>query len=50
MISMKDIARECEVSVAAVSKALNDHSDISAEKKELIKKTAKEMEIGRAHV
>lgn len=43
MISMKDIARECEVSVAAVSKALNDHSDISAEKKELIKKTAKEM-------
>ena len=43
MISMKDIAKACGVSVAAVSKALNDHSDIGAETKAHIKKTAKEM-------
>lgn len=43
MVSMKDIAKECGVSVAAVSKALNDHSDISAERKAFIKKTAKDM-------
>ena len=29
MVSMKDIAVRCGVSVATVSKALNDHSDIS---------------------
>ena len=28
MVSMKDIAATCGVSVATVSKALNDHSDI----------------------
>lgn len=43
MVSMKDIALKCEVSVATVSKALNDHSDISQEKKLLIKEVAKEM-------
>ncbi|WP_167957111.1 LacI family DNA-binding transcriptional regulator [Anaerosporobacter faecicola] len=43
MVSMKDIALKCSVSVATVSKALNDHSDISQEKKRIIKETAKEM-------
>ena len=32
MVSMKDVAVECGVSIATVSKALNDHSDISAGK------------------
>ena len=43
MVSIKDIARECKVSVATVSKALNDHDDISAATKERIRKTAKKM-------
>ena len=43
MVSMKDIAKKCGVSIATVSKALNDYSDIGAEKREEIKKTAKEM-------
>ncbi|MDY2937241.1 MAG: helix-turn-helix domain-containing protein, partial [Fusicatenibacter sp.] len=40
MTSLKDIARECQVSVATVSKALNGHSDISEERKQLIHKKA----------
>lgn len=43
MISMKDIAKACGVSVATVSKALNDQKDIGEEKKALIKAKAKEM-------
>lgn len=43
MVSMKDIAAECRVSVATVSKALNNHSDIGDETKERIKRIAKEM-------
>lgn len=43
MVSMKDIAKKCGVSIATVSKALNGHSDISAEKSAEIKKTADEM-------
>jgi LacI family transcriptional regulator/LacI family purine nucleotide synthesis repressor len=43
MASLKDISKACGVSVATVSKALNDHDDISRETKELIKKAAKEM-------
>ena len=39
----KDIAIACEVSIATVSKALNDHSDIGKATKEYIKQTAKEM-------
>lgn len=43
MVSMKDISAACGVSVATVSKALNDHSDIGEETKINIKKVAKEM-------
>ncbi len=40
MVSMKDVAVECGVSVATVSKALNDHSDISEETRRKVKETA----------
>ena len=43
MVSMKDIATACGVSIATVSKALNDHKDIGEETKEHIKQKAKEM-------
>ncbi|MBQ1520305.1 MAG: LacI family DNA-binding transcriptional regulator, partial [Clostridia bacterium] len=43
MVSMKDIARVCDVSVASVSKALNGHQDISAATRERILLTAREM-------
>ena len=43
MVSMKDIATVCDVSVATVSKALNNHSDIGEETKAMVKRTAKEM-------
>ncbi len=43
MVSMKDIAGACHVSVATVSKALNDHKDIGEETKLHIKQVAKEM-------
>lgn len=43
MVSMKDIAAACGVSVATVSKALNDHSDIGEETKLHIKEVAKNM-------
>lgn len=40
MISLKDISKACGVSVATVSKALNDHSDISKETKEHVREVA----------
>lgn len=43
MVSMKDISIRCGVSIATVSKALNDHKDIGGETKERIRQTAKEM-------
>lgn len=43
MVSMKDVAEKCHVSVATVSKALNNHSDIGEARKEEIRKTAEEM-------
>ena len=43
MVSMKDIARRCNVSVATVSKALNGYSDIGKAKREEIQEAAKEM-------
>ena len=43
MASLKDISKVCGVSVATVSKALNNQSDISEETRLHIKKVAKEM-------
>ena len=43
MVSMKDIARACGVSVATVSKALNGQHDIGEETRARIAKAAKEM-------
>ena len=43
MVSMKDISAVCGVSIATVSKALNDHSDIGEETKIHIRRVAKEM-------
>lgn len=43
MVSMKDISRHCGVSVATVSKALNNRGDISQSTKERICRMAKEL-------
>lgn len=43
MVSLKDISAVCGVSVATVSKALNNHKDIGEETKKNIKQVAKEM-------
>lgn len=43
MVSMKDIAQQCGVSVATVSKALNGHKDIGAETRERICQVADAM-------
>ena len=43
MVSMKQIAEACGVSIASVSKALNDHKDIGENTKERIRKTAEEL-------
>ena len=44
MVSMRDIAEKCSVSVATVSKALNNHSDISEETRKKIRQTARSEE------
>ena len=43
MVSMKDISAVCGVSIATVSKALNDHRDIGEETKEHIRQVGKEL-------
>lgn len=43
MVSMKDIAQRCGVSVATVSKALNGHQDISPETRDRVRAAADEM-------
>lgn len=43
MVSMKDVAQACGVSVATVSKALNDHSDIGKETRDRVKEVARQM-------
>lgn len=43
MASLKDISIQCGVSVATVSKALNNHTDISDETRERVRKAAKEL-------
>lgn len=43
MVSMKDVARKCGVSVATVSKALNGHRDIGEATRERVIAAAKEL-------
>ncbi len=43
VVSLKDISVRCGVSIATVSKALNDHKDVSPATKERLMKAAKEM-------
>lgn len=43
MVSMKDIALACRVSVATVSKSLNNQKDISDETKQYVREVAKQM-------
>lgn len=43
MVSLKDISKACGVSVATVSKALNDHSDISQETKKHVREVAERL-------
>lgn len=43
MVSIKDIAAECGVSIATVSKALNNHRDVSEATRRTIQETAKKM-------
>jgi len=43
MVSLKDISVRCGVSIATVSKALNDHKDVSPQTKARLIKAAKEM-------
>ena len=43
MISMKELAQHCGVSVATVSKALNDQSDIGESTKNKVKKAAEKL-------
>lgn len=43
MVSLKDIANMCGVSVATVSKALNDQPDVGQETRDKIKSLADEL-------
>ena len=43
MVSMKDIAKACGVSVATVSKALNDYSDIGTATRKKVHEAAERM-------
>ena len=43
MISIRDLAKECGVSMATVSKALNDHADVAEATKKRIRERAKEL-------
>ncbi|MBO5999313.1 MAG: LacI family DNA-binding transcriptional regulator [Lachnospiraceae bacterium] len=43
MVSIKDIAQKCNVSIATVSKALNGHHDVSEETRARVREAAQEM-------
>ena len=43
MVSIKDIASACGVSIATVSKALNNHKDVSEKTRKFVREKAKEM-------
>ena len=43
MVTIRDISKECGVSVSTVSKALNGYGDISEETAELVRRTARRM-------
>ncbi len=43
MVGLKDVAKECGISVTQVSRALNGHNDVSEKTRKLVEKTAKEM-------
>lgn len=43
MVSIKDIASACGVSIATVSKALNNHKDVSEKTRSAVQQKAKEM-------
>jgi len=43
MVTMKDVAHKCGVSLATVSKALNGYADIGSETTELVRATARDM-------
>ena len=45
MVSMKDLAAACNVSIATVSKALNDQHDVSAKTKEMVRKRQRSLDI-----
>jgi len=44
MVKLSDIAKKLNLSLTTVSRALNDHREVSPKTKELVRKTAKEME------
>ncbi|MCI5649359.1 MAG: LacI family transcriptional regulator [Fusicatenibacter sp.] len=43
MVSIKDVSIACGVSIATVSKALNNHKDVGEETKERVRETARRM-------
>ncbi|MDR0918408.1 MAG: LacI family transcriptional regulator [Oscillospiraceae bacterium] len=43
MATVKDIAKDCDVSIATVSKAINNHSDVSEKTKRRIMESAKRL-------
>ena len=44
MSTIKDISKKCHVSISTVSRALNGYNDINEETKELVLRTAKELD------
>lgn len=49
MISIKDVAAACGVSISTVSKALNDHKDVSQSKRNISDRKRRKWGILRIH-